>query len=402
MVVILHDYGGYPFSFDISYQLSLKGIEVYHIYSSASGSPQGNFKDGMNLKVIDLSDNLPKVKKGSFLKRFIQEFEYGKMISAKIVEINPDIVISSNTPLLAQIRLINTCVKNNIYVVHWLQDLLSLAAKKVLAKKIRVLGNIIGYLFFLIEKRCLNLADEVISISENFNEIITTWGIKSDKIKLFENWAQINEIPLFTKNNSFAQSNSLESSFNIIYTGTLGMKQNPDILLEISKYYSDNKSNVKVIVVASGDGVDYLKEQIKLQNLRNLICFPLQPYEMLPQILGTADLLIATLNEDAGDYCVPSKVLTYYCSGKASFLVVPIHNQAAKVTIENDLGFVVSPNNKNELFEQLNYYIDRPEKLLEKGANARRFAELNFDPVNLGNKFVNLSHKFKYSSSSNR
>lgn len=395
MIVILHDYGGYPFSFDISHQLSLKGIEVYHIYSSASGSPQGNFKESVNLKVIDLSENLPKVKKSSFLKRFIQEYEYGKIISKKIIEIKPDLVLSSNTPLLAQIRLINTCNSNNIYVVHWLQDLLSLAAEKVIAKKNKYIGSLIGYFFYLIEKKCLNSADEIISISESFNSIIKTWGINSDKIKLFENWAQINEIPLLSKENSFSKSFSLEKSFNIIYTGTLGMKQNPDVLLEIAKYYSNREFNVKVVVVASGEGLEYLKYQIKTNDLSNLICLPLQPYDILPQVLATADLLIATLNEDAGDYCVPSKVLTYYCSGKASLLVVPTHNQAAKITIENDLGIVVSPNNKEELFEQLNFYMGKPEKLSEKGSNARLYAEVNFNPINLGNRFISLSSKFK-------
>jgi hypothetical protein len=94
MVIVLHDYGGYPFIFDISHQLSLKGFKVYHIYSSASGSPQGNFNENENLIVIDLSIDLPKVKKSSFVKRFIQEYQYGKIISQKIIEIKPKIYLN--------------------------------------------------------------------------------------------------------------------------------------------------------------------------------------------------------------------------------------------------------------------------------------------------------------------
>lgn len=395
MVVVLHDYGGYPFIFDISTQLSLKGIQVYHIFSSASGSPQGNFKENENLKVIDLSANLSKVKKSSFIRRFIQEYQYGKSLSKKILEINPDLVFSSNTPLLAQIQLIKSCNRHGIYVVHWLQDLLSLAAEKVLSKKNRYLGKLVGYTFYRMEKKCLTLADGIISISEDFNSIIEGWGIASEKIMLFENWSQINEIPLVSKENIFSEAQGLEDSFNIIYTGTLGMKQNPEVLLEIAKYYTLRNSTVKIIVIASGDGLDYLKEQIKKFNLTNLVCLPLQPYKDLPMVLGSADLLIATLNEDAGDYCVPSKVLTYYCSGKASLLIMPLKNKAVRITTENDLGIAFSPDDQKGLFEKLDFYASNIELLNEKGKKARLFAENNFRPEILSNKFIDMFPQLK-------
>lgn len=393
MKVVLHDYGGYPFIFDISSQMSQKGIKVYHIYSSSSGSPNGSFPQNKNLEVIDLSLNLPKVKKNSFIKRFIQEYQYGKIASKKIIEINPDIVLSSNTPLLAQIQLIKSCKKNNIYVIHWLQDLLSLAAKNVIKKKNKYLGELIGYFFFKIEKKCLMLSDEVISISKSFNSIIEGWGIESKKIVLFENWAQINEIPLVSKDNVFSEKYSLKNSFNIIYTGTLGMKQNPEVLLDMAKYYHISNAIVKIIVVASGEGLNYLEKQVKQLNLNNLICLPLQPYKDLPTVLGSSDLLIATLNEDAGDYCVPSKVLTYYCAGKASLLIMPTDNQAAKFTLENNFGLVFPPNNLKVMFKELDFYINNPESLNKKGVKARMFAIQNFLPEILFNKLVHLVPK---------
>lgn len=392
MRVVVHDYGGYPFIFDISQQLSLKGLEVYHIYSSGSGSPHGHFTDTTNLKVVDMGANLPKVEKSSFFKRFLQEWSYGKVISKKIIELKPDVVFSADTPLLAQIQLINTCNKNKIYIFHWLQDLLSIAAQKVVSKKNKFLGIVVGYFFFQIEKKCLSNANSVISISNGFSSIIKEWGIDEKKIVLVENWAQINEIPLVSKNNWFSEKYELQQSFNIIYTGTLGMKQNPSVLIEISKNYKNNP-NIKIIIIATGDGLNFLKKVKEEQNLTNLICLPLQPYKSLPQVLGSADLLIATLNEDAGDYCVPSKVLTYYCSGKASLLILPINNQAAKLTLEQDLGFVVAPNDYKDLFEKIDFCFQNKDILEEKGKKARLYANKNFKPEIIGNKFISLLSK---------
>lgn len=390
MVVVLHDYGGYPFIFDISNQMSQKGIKVYHIYSSSSGSPNGSFHQNENLEVIDLSLNLPKVKKNSFIKRFIQEYKYGKIASKKIIELKPDVVLSSNTPLLAQIQIIKSCKNHKIYVIHWLQDLLSVAAEKVIEKKNKYLGKLVGYFFYKLEKKCLLLSDEVISISKSFNSIIESWGIATNKIVYFENWAQINEIPLIPRENVFSEKYDLINSFNIIYTGSLGMKQNPEVILDLAKYYYKNNPIVKIVVVASGDGLDYLKQQVDQLNLNNLICLPLQPYKDLPKVLAASDLLIATLNEDAGDYCVPSKVLTYYCAGKAALLIMPTHNQAAKFTLDNDFGIVFSPTDNKVLFEKLDFYINNPMLLQEKGSKARKFALENFPPEILYNKLLNL------------
>ncbi|MDI9872478.1 glycosyltransferase family 4 protein [Flectobacillus roseus] len=388
--VVLHDYGGYPFLFDISYQLSLKGYDVYHIYSSASGSPNGIFSESKNLCVIDLGKNLEKVQKDSFLKRFTQEYDYGKLVCNTIEKINPDIVFSANTPLLSQLRLIRLCEMKNIRIVHWLQDILSIAAEKVLSKKYKFLGSAIGYFFLQIEKRCLSEADYILAISDSFKNTIVNWGIDEKKILVFENWAQIDQIPLINRENDFSKEYDLLDSFNIIYTGTLGMKQNPELLFKIAQHYSKNSSSVKLIVVAAGAGKDYLVRKMLETPINNLICLPLQPYNRLPEVLGSADMLLATLNEDAGDYCVPSKVLTYYCSGKASFLIVPTHNLAARTTLIRKLGFASDPSEFNEILNTIDLNIKNPLELEQRGKNARTYAEENFKPKLLIEKFLGL------------
>lgn len=59
---------------------------------------------------------------------------------------------------------------------------------------------------------------------------------------------------------------------------------------------------------------------------------PFQPFEDLPAVLASADLLLAILTEDAARFCVPSKVWTGFCAARPNLLVVPEFNQAAKIT----------------------------------------------------------------------
>ena len=56
----------------------------------------------------------------------------------------------------------------------------------------------------------------------------------------------------------------------------------------------------------------------------SLRCLGFQPFEVLPDVLGSADVLVAILEPDAGVFSVPSKVLSYFCAGRPVLLAVPV------------------------------------------------------------------------------
>ena len=46
--------------------------------------------------------------------------------------------------------------------------------------------------------------------------------------------------------------------------------------------------------------------------MKSLRFMGFQPFEALPDVLGSADVLVAILEADAGVFSVPSKVLSYF------------------------------------------------------------------------------------------
>ena len=62
-----------------------------------------------------------------------------------------------------------------------------------------------------------------------------------------------------------------------------------------------------------------------------LMLLPFQPYEVLPEVLASADVLIAILEPDAGVFSVPSKVLSYHCAGRPILAAIPAENLAARI-----------------------------------------------------------------------
>lgn len=374
--IFVHDYGGYPFTYQLAAKLSER-YKVTYIYCSGSGSSKGNkYSDEVGLKCIDLM-NKP-VDKANFIKRFFDEFNYGKKLKDLVSSSHVDVMLSANTPTIPQYIIQNYCKKNNIKFVFWLHDIISVAARSVFLKKNKILSEIVYMIWAFFESRALRNSDSVITITEDFNKYMKKWDVADSKIFCIPNWSSIDDIPLKDKANDFSKRLNIESTFNIIYSGTLGYKHNPDILYNAAaKLEAENA--IMFVIISEGLGANRLKELNLRHSLNNLIILPYQPYELLSEVLGSADLIISILEPSAGLFSVPSKVWTGFCAGRASLLLVPKDNLAAKITTTINAGVIIDNENISKLVETILFLKSNPDLLKLYGINARKYAEENFN-----------------------
>jgi glycosyltransferase involved in cell wall biosynthesis len=98
-------------------------------------------------------------------------------------------------------------------------------------------------------------------------------------------------------------------------------------------------------------------------------------------------VLLATLEADAGQFAVPSKILTYLCAGRPLLLAAPQANLAASVIQRSQGGMVVDPNNTAAWLEAAKRLCFNEELRAELAGNARRYAEETFDIKKIGSAF---------------
>jgi glycosyltransferase involved in cell wall biosynthesis len=115
------------------------------------------------------------------------------------------------------------------------------------------------------------------------------------------------------------------------------------------------------------------------EGLTNLRLLPFQPYADLPDVLGSADVLLALLEADAGAFSVPSKVLSYLCAGRPLLAAIPSDNLAAQVIRRSGAGFVVEPGDREALIAEAVGMLGDSALREELGGRARQYAEENFD-----------------------
>jgi colanic acid biosynthesis glycosyl transferase WcaI len=388
--IIVHDYGGYPFTRQLAESLVKRKHWVNYIYSETTQSiKRGAHLPGQSDLQVTPVVLTKKFAKYSLFQRRAAEIEHGKKMAYEIKQFHPEVVFSADTPLDAQKFIVSACERRKTRFVFWLQDAIGLATRQVLSRKIPLAGSLIGRYYELLERRLVKHSDGVVLISEDFLPLMKRWNIPQSQTRVIHNWAPLDELPVQPKANPWAFRMGLADKFCFLYSGILGYKHTPDLFVQLAREFRAQQ-DVRVVVIAEGEKAQWLKQEKENQQLENLVLLPYQAVEEFPQVLGAGDVLISILNTEAGSYSVPSKVYSYLCSQRPLLLSVPPENLAARISNENQVGLISSPIESGKWISNArSLYADQNQR--EKmGDNARRFAERNFNIDQITDRFEEI------------
>jgi glycosyltransferase involved in cell wall biosynthesis len=393
--IAIHDYCGHPSPFQLSRELARRGHAVRHFYFAEDAGPKGRAHrsiddpDGFSVEAVSLNQPYSKT---DLIRRRQADIRYGKLASARIAAFAPDIVISGNTPLEAQVPILARAHRAGSAFVFWLQDFYSLAASKILSRKIPVLGPVIGAYYRSLEARMLRQSDGVLLISEDFRPAIEELGVDRRVMEVMENWGSLEELPTRPKDTDWARQNGLNDKFVFLYSGTLALKHNPDLLWALAAHF-ENDPEVVVAVIASGVSYEALKVRAAAERRRNLMLLPLQPISVFPDVLGAADVLVGLLENDAGPFSVPSKVLNYLCAGRPILLSAPTDNLSARIIESAGAGTCVPAGDRDAFVAAAARLRAQAPTRAEFGAAGRAYAEGTFDIVAIADRFETVLAK---------
>lgn len=383
MKILVHDYAGHAFPTSLSRALAARGHEVVHAYASTLQTPRGDMVrregDPASLTFRELPMDPEYVRyKYSFLRRRRMEISYGKKVASFISSWKPDAVLSGNTPTETQGSIANATVRYGGRFYYWVQDFYSLAVDRLLRKKLPLVGIPVGAWYRHMDRKQFRQSSRIIAITEDFTPILSDeFGIAESQVAVVPNWALIEEIPSLPRDNPWARKHGLQDKFVFLYSGTIGMKHNPGLLLALAEKYRMDPE-VCVVVVSEGIGAEWLREKIAEIRLRNLLILPYQPFAELPSVLATGDVLVGLLENDAGSFSVPSKTLSYLCAARPLLLSIPTENLAARITSRQRAGLIVPPGDTPAFLMAAETLRDSPERRGEMSANARAYAEDTF------------------------
>lgn len=382
MRILHHDYAGHAFPIELSRELARRGHEVFHAFAGGLLTPRGSLElrpeDPPRLHMVEVPMS-PGYRKHKyhFLRRRAMELAYGVELEAVLQRVAPDLVISGNTPSEPQWRLARATRRQGVAFVSWIQDIYCVAVSRLARQKWPLIGNAVGWWYRQIDGRCLRASDAIVTITDDFVPTVRALGSRCP-IAVIPNWAPLDELPLRPRRNAWAASHGLHDKFVFLYAGTLALKHDPELLYRVAERFQGDP-DVRVVVVSEGPGADYLQRRKEKERLDGLLLLPFQPFAALPDVLATADVLVALLDDEAGAFSVPSKILTYHCAGRAILASLPPTNLAARLLRENRTGCCVHPTQPAGFLEAAYLLRDDSETRRRFGGRARAFAEREFD-----------------------
>lgn len=390
MRIVVHDYSGHAFPVQLSRSLASRGHQVLHLHSASFTTPQGPLEKrpddpaGFQPEPIVLAE---KVDKSNLFKRRQADIEHGTRVVERLKTFKPQVVLSGNTPLDAQKLILEHTQSQGGKFVFWVQDLIGQAAMRLVGKKWYGVGKLVGAHYISMENKMLVQSDKVVVISEDFRPHLPAQIRNTPKVEVVENWALIDEIPLHERVNSWGVSNGFDEGLNFLYSGTLGMKHNPELLVKLAEELTGKG---RLIVVSEGQSIEFLKRRMVELKLDNLHLLPFQPFDRMPDMLATSDVLVAILEPDAGVFSVPSKVLTYLCAGKALLMAMPKENLAARIVSDHKAGIVVGSDDEEGFIEGARTLALDADLRQRMGGAARSYAESTFNIQSITDKFERI------------
>ena len=237
-----------------------------------------------------------------------------------------------------------------------------------------MLGHLVARVADRLERTIARRSHAVVAISPTFIERLATWGV-AHKCTVVPNWAPIDELPVGEADNRWSARTGLAGRPVVLYSGTLGLKHDPSVLASIADQLRVSHPDARVVVVSEGKGRDWLEDWQREQRADNLVLLDFQPYEDLPDVMATADVLVAILEPEASRFSVPSKVLTYLCANRAVVGVLPEQNSVAEILLSQGAGVVVDPTRRQDVGATVARLLDDGAARLAMGTAGRRYAE---------------------------
>lgn len=387
--IFLHDFAGHPPQVQLGRELARRGHVVLHSYSAEFPTPQALLQrrpqDPETFAVAAVALGRP-FRKHAYLARQAQEIAFGRRLARLLAGFRPDVAVLANTPPTVLAFAQRACRRLGVGFVFWLMDLYSVAIRQVLNRQRPPLGTLVGGAYDLLERHQLRRSDRVIAISAGFQAALDAWQVDPRRVAVIPLWAPLDDMPPLPKSNPWSIDHGLAATTNVLYAGTLGLKHDPQALVALARHLADRPA-VRLVVVSEGLGADVLARHKAAEGLDGLVLLPFQPFARLPEVLATADVLLALLDAEAGVYCVPSKVLTNFCAGRPQVAAIPAENRAAEVVRESGGGLLVAPGDGARLHQAVDRLIADPPLCRALGAAARAYAEREFDIRRLGDAF---------------
>ena len=307
-------------------------------------------------------------RRPSLLKRLVMELTFG-MRAAVSSWAKPDIVVLVSPALIASYIVSVRARLRGVPTVTWVQDIYTLGVQQTRG------GS--GGAVQEVERRLLEGSTGVVAIHDRFRSYLrSNMGI-TRPIDVVRNWSHVEAAPPFDISKVRGLHGWRDDEVIVLHAGNMGAKQGLENVVHASRVAAERGSRVKFVLM--GDGLrradlEQLDPNPQLQFLDPL------PEGLFEQTLAAADALLVNELPGLTEMSVPSKLTTYWATGRPVVAAVDRRSTTAEEILVSEAGVLVDPAAPAALVDCIESLVADPDRCGALAAAGRAFRRDHLSP----------------------
>ncbi|CAN5418205.1 hypothetical protein BH10ACT10_BH10ACT10_01770 [soil metagenome] len=249
----------------------------------------------------------------------------------------------------------------------WVQDLYSRGvveaaqASHVMAEAARVYEGTVAH-----------LADGVAVVHDRFaNYVSLRLYLSPDRVTVIRNWTHLRDAVPADRVETRRRLGWAHDEVIALHAGNMGAKQGLENLVDAARLAEETGRRVTVVLLGGGNQQAALKQRAEgLQNIRFLASLPGRDFQ---DALAAADVLLVNERPGVLEMSVPSKLTSYYTSGRPVLAATGAGTVTAHEIELSGAGIRVDPGSPAALLAGVDRLVSSPVLSAELVRNAGRF-----------------------------
>ncbi|MEU5544139.1 glycosyltransferase family 4 protein [Streptomyces sioyaensis] len=282
--------------------------------------------------------------------------------------VRPDVVLSQMPSLAGGVlggRLARRAGVPHVVVV---QDLMGAAAAQSGIQGGGRAAAVAGAL----EARILRAADVVGVVHESFVDRVTAMGVPRARVHVVPNWTHVKG-PSGDRAETRARLGWQADETVVLHAGNMGLKQGLEVLVEAARLADQEAAPVRFVLM--GDGNQRAHLQQLAAGSAALTFLPPVGAEEFPEVLAAADVLAVTQKASVLDMSLPSKLTSYFMTGRPVIASVAAEGGTAQEVLRSGAGTVIAPEDPKALLAEVRALAADPEGASRLGARGPQYVE---------------------------
>ncbi len=222
-------------------------------------------------------------------------------------------------------------------------------------------------------------AAKIIVVGRDMRELVEKKiGNSSVPIEYIPNWAELEQVaPAERKNNRLLSELGLTEKFVFLYAGNMGHPNDLESLVECAAQLRD-EPQVHFIFLGTGVKRKWLEGAVEGGKSANITLLAPRPRSEQNDFLNACDVAVVSLIKKMKGVSMPSRTYNILAVGKPILALTEKDSEVARVIEEDSAGWIVPPEDPDELRRVILEIARQPAGIARKGENSRRSALLKY------------------------